>query len=204
MPLVQQASGGALQINNIDLTGQAASTGVAVAFATDVAANSLGRDVKIPAGWTVSIPASPYNGSYATLIGALIGGPTVGVEVNLALSSAANLQREISFMTAASLRWRVVTDSSTESGSNAGANFSVVRFNDAGTTIDSPFVINRATGKVTMGSGVVGGPSSFSGAFSLVSMPASTSYASDAAAAAGGVAVGQCYRNGSVVQVRVA
>lgn len=34
-------------------------------------------------------------------------------------------------------------------------------------------------------------------------LAASTSYANDAAAAAGGVAVGQRYRNGSVVQVRV-
>lgn len=31
----------------------------------------------------------------------------------------------------------------------------------------------------------------------------STSYANDVAAAAGGVAVGQFYRNGSVVQIRV-
>ena len=35
-------------------------------------------------------------------------------------------------------------------------------------------------------------------------LAASTSYANDAAAAAGGVAVGQFYRNGSVIQVRVA
>jgi hypothetical protein len=34
-------------------------------------------------------------------------------------------------------------------------------------------------------------------------LPASTTYANDAAAAVGGVAVGQLYRNGSVVQVRV-
>lgn len=34
-------------------------------------------------------------------------------------------------------------------------------------------------------------------------LAASTSYANDAAAAAGGVAIGQRYRNGSVVQVRV-
>ena len=37
----------------------------------------------------------------------------------------------------------------------------------------------------------------------LPTMPATTSYANDGAAAAGGVAVGQLYRNGSVVQVRV-
>lgn len=38
---------------------------------------------------------------------------------------------------------------------------------------------------------------------SLTALPGSTTYANDAAAAAGGVAVGQLYRNGSVVQVRV-
>jgi hypothetical protein len=35
-------------------------------------------------------------------------------------------------------------------------------------------------------------------------MPLTTTYATDAAAAAGGVAVGQLYRNGSIVQIRVA
>lgn len=37
----------------------------------------------------------------------------------------------------------------------------------------------------------------------MPSLQASTSYADDAAAAAGGVAIGQLYRNGSVVQIRI-
>jgi hypothetical protein len=37
----------------------------------------------------------------------------------------------------------------------------------------------------------------------LTAIPGSTTYANDAAAAAGGVAVGQLYRNGSVVQCRI-
>ena len=41
------------------------------------------------------------------------------------------------------------------------------------------------------------------GGFLLPSLQASTSYANDTAAAAGGVAIGQLYRNGSVVQIRV-
>jgi hypothetical protein len=41
------------------------------------------------------------------------------------------------------------------------------------------------------------------GAIKLSGVQSSTSYANDAAAAAGGVAVGQVYRNGSVVQVRI-
>jgi len=38
----------------------------------------------------------------------------------------------------------------------------------------------------------------------LDQLAASTTYANDAAAAAGGVALGGLYRNGSIVQVRVA
>lgn len=41
------------------------------------------------------------------------------------------------------------------------------------------------------------------GNMALPSIPASTSYTDDTAAAAGGVAVGQVYRNGSVLQIRV-
>jgi Chaperone of endosialidase len=48
-------------------------------------------------------------------------------------------------------RWQVnVGDTAAESGSNAGSNFTVYRFSDAGTVIDSPFSIARATGAVTM------------------------------------------------------
>jgi hypothetical protein len=41
------------------------------------------------------------------------------------------------------------------------------------------------------------------GVVSLLTLKASASYANDAAAATGGVAVGQLYRNGSVVQIRI-
>jgi hypothetical protein len=39
--------------------------------------------------------------------------------------------------------------------------------------------------------------------FPSLPTPASPSYANDAAAAVGGVAVGQYYRNGSVIQLRI-
>ena len=41
------------------------------------------------------------------------------------------------------------------------------------------------------------------GNFISATLAASTSYANDTAAAAGGVVVGQFYRNGSVLQIRV-
>jgi hypothetical protein len=62
------------------------------------------------------------------------------------------------------LRWQILLgDNSSETGSNAGSNFVIGRFNDAGTGIDSPLAINRASGVVTLsqplpvGSGGTGG-----------------------------------------------
>jgi hypothetical protein len=40
-------------------------------------------------------------------------------------------------------------DNAAESGSNAGSNFSIWRYNDAGAAIDSPLLISRATGVAT-------------------------------------------------------
>jgi hypothetical protein len=44
-------------------------------------------------------------------------------------------------------RWQMsLADVAAESSGNAGSNFSINRFNDAGTYIDTPFAINRASG----------------------------------------------------------
>ena len=46
-------------------------------------------------------------------------------------------------------RWAIsLADSTTESGANAGSNFSITRYTDAGAFIDNPLTINRATGAV--------------------------------------------------------
>lgn len=51
-----------------------------------------------------------------------------------------------------SARWRLnVANGTAESGSNAGSDFTVARFNDAGVSIDTPLTINRATGNVLVG-----------------------------------------------------
>lgn len=51
---------------------------------------------------------------------------------------------------ASNIRWSFgVLD--IESGSNAGSNFALWRHNDAGSEIDSPILINRSTGVVTIG-----------------------------------------------------
>lgn len=48
-------------------------------------------------------------------------------------------------------RWSIeLTDGTQEAGSNAGSNFGIQRFSDAGATIDTPISINRATGQTTI------------------------------------------------------
>jgi hypothetical protein len=65
-------------------------------------------------------------------------------------------------------RWYLNLGSATaEGGSNAGSDFAISRFNDAGAVIDNPLSISRATGNVTVGGAgslIVDGPAPPGGA----------------------------------------
>lgn len=52
-------------------------------------------------------------------------------------------------------RWKVRSTSEAETGSNAGSNFQLVRYDDTGTLVDTPLVVSRATGNITLGPGLV-------------------------------------------------
>jgi hypothetical protein len=56
-----------------------------------------------------------------------------------------------SFGASASRRWKIRTTSTAESGSNAGSDFQVVRYDDAGTAVDSPIEVVRSSGQVVLG-----------------------------------------------------
>jgi hypothetical protein len=47
-------------------------------------------------------------------------------------------------------RWQLRATDETEAGSNAGANFQLARYDDSGTYVDTPFVVSRATGNITL------------------------------------------------------
>jgi tetrahydromethanopterin S-methyltransferase subunit B len=72
---------------------------------------------------------------------------------SLQVSNNAGTVRDINLMTAGVNRWIIRADSTTESGSNAGSNFQLLRRADDGALIDAPITINRATGIVTIDSG---------------------------------------------------
>jgi hypothetical protein len=58
-------------------------------------------------------------------------------------------------------RWSITLgNSTTEAGSNAGSDFTLDRYNDAGTYIDSPIAIARSTGILTLSASMVIGGSS--------------------------------------------
>jgi len=108
------------------------------------------------------------------------GGASVA---RLRLDANNNVARIFSFATANVARWAFRVDGN-ETGSNAGADFAIRRYNDAGTIIDAPISINRATGGVSMQS-LAGGGTQFvsvdnAGLLSAVAAPTSANiYNSD-------------------------
>lgn len=53
---------------------------------------------------------------------------------------------QVALMGASLNRWVMYKDNTTESGSNAGSNFAIARYNDAGTFIETALSISRSTG----------------------------------------------------------
>jgi len=69
------------------------------------------------------------------------------------LNGAAGNARAVASQTAGVLRWSLnYGDSTPETGANAGSDFALIAFNDAGVGISNPLLIKRATGNVHLGS----------------------------------------------------
>jgi hypothetical protein len=60
----------------------------------------------------------------------------------------------ITFRTAGLQRWGLYSNNVAESGANAGSNFVLRRYNDAGTLLGTPLEVNRATGVTKIGEGL--------------------------------------------------
>jgi hypothetical protein len=91
---------------------------------------------------------TPTAGTFTTLT---TGTNTTSGTFNINGPVASN--RTIVFATAGSRRWIMLGDNSSESGSNAGSNFAINRYDDTTNFIDQPLTINRATGLVRMAAG---------------------------------------------------
>ena len=95
--------------------------------------------------------AYPANWGYAGVIQAYLpitGGTLTG---QLGLSGATDTQRGIWGYSGSTPRWFIdVASLDAETGGNAGSRFIVYRFDDGGTFIDAPLIIDRATGFMTV------------------------------------------------------
>jgi hypothetical protein len=145
--------------------------------------SGLGSGTGAAAMATDTLVASFTSGTWT------VGAPR-GSAVNSVISASNGFSATLGYNSNAGPRWRVGTDGITESGSNAGTNYTIARYSDANALLGTPFTISRATGVVTLAF-----------APTMTNLPANA--ASDAAAATAGVPIGGTYRNGSVLQVRV-
>ena len=107
-----------------------------------------------------------YGGSWSTKL-AIKGDGNVGIgttapvgilhlykaaaATRLAIDGDAGQNRLISYRTGALQRFGLYVNNTAESGSNAGSNFAIRAYSDAGTLLSTPFFINRATGNVGIG-----------------------------------------------------
>ena len=69
----------------------------------------------------------------------------------LSFTANAGVSKTIQFITGANSRWVVSSESTAESGSDAGSNFIINSYNDAGAYLSTPFQITRSTGNVGIG-----------------------------------------------------
>lgn len=92
------------------------------------------------------------------------GTSSTGTDIQqvLRLQASAGFEKALDFSndTGGTLRrFKLRVTGEAETGSNAGSNFQVMRYDDTGTAIDQPFMISRASGAVTIGgtTGTAGG-----------------------------------------------
>jgi hypothetical protein len=114
------------------------------------------------ANWSKMMTLADVSGAYLPLAGGTLTGDLLIAKVNptLTLNKAASGQGSAVIGQNNGLpRWAAyLGDGSAESSGNAGSHFSIFRYTDAGTFIDSPFNINRVTGQINaVGSIVITG-----------------------------------------------
>jgi hypothetical protein len=97
------------------------------------------------AGGTMTGALIGVSGAFSsTLSASAVNAPTLNA------TAAAATNRTVGFQTSGSNRWTAQANSTAESGGNAGSDFLLSRYSDAGSLIDSPISVNRATGVVTI------------------------------------------------------
>lgn len=99
---------------------------------------------KTNANWDVVDALFAVAGNGTVIRRNAAGNAAVGPGVDL--TAAAGTARSVNFYSGTLLRWQFVATPTPESGSNAGCDFVLGRFTDAGAFIDNPLAFVRSTG----------------------------------------------------------
>jgi hypothetical protein len=106
--------------------------------------------------WVVASPV-PDQAAFVQKTGDTMTGPltisTTTSNASLALTNTGSANQNVLFGNKGGLnRWAIVPGNSTvESGSNAGSDFSILRYDDGGTYIAAPITIVRSSGQLNVG-----------------------------------------------------
>ena len=207
----------ATQLNNTGVTAGVYNWGTVtsdgrVTFAQDVSLTSgsltdgSGDSITVGTTGIIFTIASAQQGIWTTTglgIGTTSPGSKLDVNGNLRIENAGlpagtATPNQLQLMSgAASERWAVTTDGGTESGSNAGSNFVIKSYNDAGAALAVPLTINRATGAVTLTGGLTA--ASFSGSGSGLTGIGTGSLSGTIGTSNGGTGTSITFTQGSIV-----
>ena len=109
----------------------------------DIAQHFVQVDVEVPQG----IPGPPGPDGPQGPQG--VPGPPL-----TAINGPVATNRDLFWQTSGVDRWGLQADYAAEAGANAGSNFNVNRYTDAGALIDTPLSINRSLGLVSINDGL--------------------------------------------------
>lgn len=75
------------------------------------------------------------------------------VNAAIFINGGAGNYRNLQYQTNGTIRWNISTDNGTESGSNAGSNYAIYNYSDAGAYLGTALQIIRSTGRVYLYNG---------------------------------------------------
>jgi hypothetical protein len=108
----------------------------------------------VQSGATVQTPTNEISKLTAATANIFTAVQTISMGASqalLSLTANAAVAKTIQFLTGANSRWVVSSEATAESGSDAGSNFIINSYNDAGAYLSTPFQITRSTGNVGIG-----------------------------------------------------
>ncbi len=152
------AGGVALRVNNVAKATQSSTaftfvSGNPVTVSDTTASSTTAGALLIGTGTAAT--SVTFGGGSGNIGGSLtLGGVASIIKVGsdaatgaaITINGAATNNRLINFQTGSVARWQVLANSTAESGSDAGSNFSIAAYTDAGAFIDFPMAITRAAG----------------------------------------------------------